>query len=342
MTHERVAMVFRYEVSYTGVSPGLQRLYGRGSDVNNHILHVLRMREYAHSQYPFTMTACSDPTQLSRSVRVITDLNGPYGIAFNSRGEMIVSEYWGEQISVFNIRGERIRTIRSRYPMNPRNIAIDDMDNIYVSSDGQLQKFTSSGELTECVRKIGSNEVEFDPRGVTLHNNYVYVCDSDNHCIRVFDLDLNFIKTIGPHSKGNGEFNTPEDIKFDTNGDMYVTQMVTRPDLYKSGVQVLDSNGHFIRVFGEERRISYTLAHLHIIDKYVYASFVSKSSLPRSDVDFYVINDFYSCIVVYKTSGEFVSSFGDVDYEEEEFRHPASIASCPNGFVYVCDLYNDS
>ena len=69
--------VFRYEVSYTGVSPGLQRLYGRGSDVNNHILHVLRMREYAHSQYPFTMTACSDPTQLSLPVRVITDLNGP-------------------------------------------------------------------------------------------------------------------------------------------------------------------------------------------------------------------------------------------------------------------------
>ena len=27
----------------------------------------------------------------------------------------------------------------------------------------QLQKFTSSGELTKCIRQIGSNEVEFDP-----------------------------------------------------------------------------------------------------------------------------------------------------------------------------------
>ena len=201
MLQKKKLRVSRYEVSYSGVSSDLQRLYGRGSDVNNHILHVLRMREY---QYPFTMTACSDPTQLSRPVRVVTGLKGPYGIAFNSRGKMIVSEYWEDQISVFNVRGERIQTIRSRddcpeQMVNLREVAIDDMDNIYVSSEGQLQKFTSSGELTEYIRKIGCNEVEFDPIGITIHSNYVYVCDCNNHCIRVFDMDLNFIKSIGSY-----------------------------------------------------------------------------------------------------------------------------------------------
>ena len=38
------------------------------------------------------MTVYLDPTQLGRPVRVVTDLGGPYGIAYNSRGEMIVSE----------------------------------------------------------------------------------------------------------------------------------------------------------------------------------------------------------------------------------------------------------
>ena len=332
--------VFRYEVSYTGVSPGLQRLYGRGSDVNNHILHVLRMREYGHSQYPFTMTACSDPTQLSLPVRVITGFRGPCGIAFNSRGEMIVScEYWEDQISVFNIRGERIRTIRSRdvCPEEmeyPRSMAIDDADNIYVCSRGQLQKFTSSGELTKCIRKISSNEVEFNPHGITLHNNHVYVCD--NHCIRVFDLDLNFIKTIGSHGKGKGEFNSPKDIKFDASGHMYIA------DLGNGRVQVLDSSGRFIRVFGEEQREPYGLAHLHIIDKYVYASLIPRSFLLCSVFN---IQDSDCCIVVYKTSGEFVTSFGDEGYEDGEeegveFWLPASIASCSNGFVYVCDWFN--
>ena len=41
----------------------------------------------------------------------------------------------------------------------PRDIAIYDMDNIYVSSDHKLQKFTSSGELIKkCVFQEGSEE----------------------------------------------------------------------------------------------------------------------------------------------------------------------------------------
>ena len=38
------------------------------------------------------MTVYPDPTQLGSPVRVVKDLKGPYGIASNSRGEMIVSE----------------------------------------------------------------------------------------------------------------------------------------------------------------------------------------------------------------------------------------------------------
>ena len=47
-------------------------------------------------------------------VRVVTGLNCPYGIAVNSHGEMIVSECWGKELPVFDIRGQRIRTLGSR------------------------------------------------------------------------------------------------------------------------------------------------------------------------------------------------------------------------------------
>ena len=101
------------------------------------------------------MTVYPDPTQLGRPVRVVTGLYKPYGIAFNSRGEMIISEYSGHKISIFDIRGQKIRTFGSRgdspeQMKYPRGIAIDDADNIYVSSDDKLQKFTSSGELIKC------------------------------------------------------------------------------------------------------------------------------------------------------------------------------------------------
>ena len=271
------------------------------------------------------MTVYPDPTQLGRPVRVVTGLNKPYGIAFNSRGEMIISEYNGHQISIFDIRGKKSRTFGSRgdspeQVKSPQGIAIDDADNIYVSSNHKLQKFTSSGELIECVGQKGSKEGEFnDPRGVTLYDNQVYVCDSYNHRIQVFDLDLNFIGSIGSPGIGRGKFNTPLDVKFDSAGNMYVAEVDNKR------VQVMDTSGRFIRAFGQEGKGKLREpSALHIIDKYVYVSDWSGD-----------------CIVVYETSGQFVTSFGRCGHEKGEFHRPFCITSCADGFIHVCDLVNN-
>ena len=110
-----------------------------------------------------------------------------------------------------------------------------------MSSSDKLQKFTSNGELIKFAGQKGGKEGEFnDPRGVTLHDNQVYVCDADNHRIQVFDLNLNFVRSIGSRGKGRGEFNKPFDVKLDTAGNIYVA------DFMNSRVQVLDNSGHFI------------------------------------------------------------------------------------------------
>ena len=323
--------VSRYKVPYRGVSQGRQKLYIPGSDGEiRNILHVLRIREYGQYQYPFTMKMYRDPTQSARSV--VFGLNRPYGIAFNSRGEMIVSEHWGHQIAIVDTRyhqitychigGQRIRTFGScgdspEQMIFPAGIAIDDMDNIYVTSKHKLQKFTSSGELIKCVGQEGSKEGEFDdPLGLALHNNQVYVCDQNNHRIQVFDLDLNFIQSIGSYGRGKGELAEPHDVKFDTYGNMYIA------DCGNKRVQVLDRSGHFIRVFGEEGKgkLSGPTA-LHIVDivKYVYVS------------------DGYRKGLVYNPSGQFVTSFGMKSWH---CTH-AGITSCADGFIYVCDSYGN-
>ena len=251
-------------------------------------------------------------------MRVVTDLDGPYGIAFNSRGEMIVSEHVGHRVTIFDVRGQRIRTFCPEQMVYPKGITIDGMDNIYVGSEHKLQKFTSSGELIKCVGQNGSKEGEFnEPRGVTLHNNQVYVCDRYNHRIQVFDLDLNFIQSTGNE---RGEFEEPYDVKFDTDGYMYVAEHGKRR------VQVLDRSGHFIRMFCEEGKGKPRLcqpAALHIVDKHVYVS-----------------DDSCHCIVVYETSGQFVTSFGRCGQKEGEFSRPRYITSCVDGFIHVCDVSN--
>ena len=258
-------------------------------------------------------------------MRVVTGLNRPYGIAFNSRGEMIISERSSHQISICDIRGQKIRTFGSHGDSPeqmkcPAGIAIDDADNIYVSSWHKLQKFTSSGELIKCVGQRGSKEGEFnEPRGVTLYDNQVYVCDSYNHRIQVFDLDLNFIRSIGSYGKGRGEFYAPLDVKFDSAGNMYVAEYSN------TRVQVMDINGRFIRAFGQEGKGKLRgPSALHIIDNFVYVSDLRGN-----------------CIVVYETSGQFVTSFGRCCHEEGEFRYPYCITSYADGFIHVSDCLNN-
>ena len=49
----------------------------------------------------------------------------------------------------------------------------------------------------------------------------------------------------------------------------------------------------------------------------------------------------YPVIVVYETSGQFVTSFGRCGHEEGEFCYPYCITSCADGFIHVCDFWNN-
>ena len=304
-----VASPSRYEVTYTSVSRG------------RHKLHV-QVNDKEINGSPFTVTVYPDPKQLGNPVRTVTGLAGAYGIAFNNREEMIVSECGADRLSIIDTRGHKIRTFGSHgdsphQMIYPAGIATDDSGNIYVSSQHKLQKFTSTGELIKCVGRKGGKEGEFDdPRGLTLRDNLVYVCDCNNHRIQVFDLDLNFVRSIGSRGSGRGEFDRPFDVKFDTAGNMYVAEGGN------GRVQVMDSSDRFIREFGRGK-LSGPLGLL-IADKYVYVSDISGH-----------------CIVVYETSGQYVTSFGRRGENKGEFVGPYCITSCVDGFIHVCDLGND-
>ena len=301
-----VATPSRYEVTYAPVSRG------------RHKLHV-QVNDKEINGSPFTVTVYPDPKQLGHPVRTVTGLAGPYGIAFNNREEMIVSEYGAHRVSILDTRGQKIRTFGSRgdsphQMMRPTGIATDDSGNIYVCSDRKLQKFTSTGELMKCVGREGGKEGKLDdPRGLTLRDNLVYVCDRNNHRIQV---DLNFVRSIGSRGSGRGEFDKPFDVKFDTAGNMYVA------DGGNERVQVMDISRRFIREFGRGKLSQ--PSGLLIADKYVYVSDLSGH-----------------CIVVYETSGQYVTSFGRPGRNEGEFLSPFCITSCVDGFIHVCDCFNN-
>ena len=287
----------QYKVSYTPVSRG------------QHKLHV-QINHIEINGSPFTVTVYPDPRQLGHPVRTVTGIDGPRGIAFNGYQDMIVSEWGQNKLSIFDIKGQKIRSFGSfgsgpSQMIYPKTIVTDNANNIYVSSDHKLQKFTNGGALIRCIGGLGSKKGEFDfPRGIKLHNKQIYVCDSKNHRIQVFDLDLNFSRSIDIQST-----DTAYDIEFDGAGNVYVA------DNGNSRVLVTDGSGHAVRKFGGGKLRG--PSGLLIADKYLYVS-----------------DSGSGCIVVYETSGQFVTSFG-------RFHSARCITSCSDGFIYVCDFTAD-
>ena len=302
-----------YEMLYT------PQLRGR------YTLHVSVNRTEIQGS-PFTVVVYPDPTQLHQPVWVIEGVEAPYGAAFNSYGEMYVTEYYNRQVAVLDSSGRKISTIGSKGDgpgqfQQPRYIAIDSNDNIYVTNEHKLQKFNRNGEF---VKSVGSGSKGSKPgefyltHGVKIHHNQVYVCDCYNHRIQVFDLDLVFIKSFGTHGSGQGQYDRPCDLAFDSQGNIYVS------DYANNRVQVLDPNGRYLRQFGGKSRPGKLKGPegIHIAHDCVYVSDCGNN-----------------CIAVFQLSGAFLTSFGREGEGRGEFKYPKGIVFDCDGFLYVCELF---
>ena len=59
---------------------------------------------------------------------------------------------------------------------------------------------------------------QFDcPQDIKFYKNQIYVVDSDNHRIQIFDINGNFIAKFGSEGKEDGELKKP--YKFDIYDD---------------------------------------------------------------------------------------------------------------------------
>ena len=306
-----------YEVTYTPTTRGRHELCVK---VNNDQIQGS----------PSKVVVYPDPTQLHQPVRMIKGVKFPYGVAFNSHGKMYVTESsrGNGQIAVLDSSGKRICTIGSQGDRPgqfqwPCCIAIDSSDNVYVTSQHKLQKFDRNGKFVKSVGsgRVGSRPGEFRlPRGVKVHQNQVYVCDFGNDRIQVFDLELFFITSFGTKGSGEGQYDRPNELAFDREGNIYVGELGNKR------VQVLDPNGHYLRHFGHESGPGKLdeLAGIHIAHNCVYVS------------------DYRNhCIVVFQLSGAFLTSFGKEGKGRGQFDFPCGVVFDCNGFLYVCDWINN-
>ena len=103
--------------------------------------------------------------KLGTPIKIIGGLKGPWGVAVNKRGDIIVTENGGHCVSIFSLAGEKIKSFGSLGSNNgqlncPEGVAVDTDDNILVADcdNHRIQKFTSDGNFIASVGKHLASE----------------------------------------------------------------------------------------------------------------------------------------------------------------------------------------
>ena len=89
------------------------------------------------------------------------------------------------------------------------------------------------------------------PQGVFVNDQYIYICDTDNNRIVLFDHDGNFVKTVGkPESNmfTEGSIYKPVAVAVDAYGRMFIVSSTTY-----EGIIVMNDDGAFFGFIGAQK-----------------------------------------------------------------------------------------
>ena len=296
--------------------------------------HQLHIRVYGKSikGSPYTVVAMPSLQSLGKPVRTIGNTKTPWGIAINSKGQIVVAERYGHYISVFTPEGHKIRSFGSRGSAQgqfnyPRGVAVDRDDKIIVM-DGEnhrVQKFTSEGKFLVTVGTKGSSALQFDyPTGVGINsmNDKVYILEQNNHRIQILNMDLTYSSSFGVSGAGDGQFNNPYDIAFDSINNLYIV------DASNNRIQVFTPDGKFLRKFGTFGRGNGQLNWPYSI------------AIDGNDT-VYVAEHGNNRISVFTTQGQFLRSIGSKGTADGQLQSPRGVAIDKDGFILVSDGGNN-
>ena len=252
-----------------------------------------------------------------RPVMTIKGLNDPVGIAVCANGDIVVAERTRNYITIFNKKGEKIRSIKRTTLgefIDLYGVAISNDEHILVTDEHRLQKLTTDGV---CVKSVGNNHgkrrLKFNmPKTSAVHptTGEIFVADSTNHCIQVFNgADLSF-----SHSISNGNITRPCDVAVDSEGYLYI---LSTHSVYK-----FTTTGQYIHTIATKNNSPWMYLAIH--HKHIYIT----------DTDNH-------CVLIYDTNGTQLYSFGTKGSGEGEFNRPRGITVDTSGNVYVCDSWNN-
>jgi sugar lactone lactonase YvrE len=171
----------------------------------------------------------------------------PIGAAIDEKDRLFVSDADLHTITCFSPDGEVLAVFGGDKLERPAGLAVDDpLRRLYVADAKARKVFVFDLDKLEFVRTIGTpmngdseqlgafiapTNVAVDPDGL------LYVVDTFNNKIQVFDTDGEPVRSFGRLAEGAGGFPRPKGIAFDSDGHVYVV------DAMKNQFEILTRDG---------------------------------------------------------------------------------------------------
>ncbi len=176
------------------------------------------------------------------------------------------------------------------------------------------------------------------PRSVAVDAvGRIYVADSGNNRVQIFNADGSFLRQFGSTCKldtkegcqgdGRGQFNEPWGIAVDKEGNVYVS------DTWNHRIQKFDKDGQFLNMWGVFESTGGELGKS-------FAFYGPRQLAVGLDGKLYAMDTGNKRVQVFSPDGSFASQFGGGGVTEGVFDEPTGIAQDAAGNWYVADAWN--
>jgi DNA-binding beta-propeller fold protein YncE len=176
------------------------------------------------------------------------------GIAIDDDDRLFVSDGKMHRVLIFNPKHEVEGQITEGL-VDPVGLAIDTANRfLYVVDTQQDQVIVYDADSLKPLRRIGTGGKNHflttpgdfgAPQGIAVdQDGNVYVTDTMNNRVEIFDADGNFLSTFGKAGDGPGYFARPKGIAVDSDGHIWVA------DQMQDRLQVFNRDGQLLTYIG--------------------------------------------------------------------------------------------
>ncbi|NDJ33853.1 MAG: hypothetical protein GYB64_04260 [Chloroflexi bacterium] len=220
---------------------------------------------------------------------------------------------------------------------------VSDRMRLYIRKDVFAQVWdygVAASEIAEAVDPYATNVRELEPtlafgvgelnrpHGVDIGpDGLIYVADTENHRIVVYERDGTLVRTIGAQggAPAQGVLNEPWDVAVASDGSVLVA------DTWNYRVVRFSAEGEFLDQWG-------VAGPGQVTDPF---ALWGPRGIAVDDQDrVYVSDTGNKRIQVYSLGGRFIRQIGSGGFGEGQLDEPADVEIGPDGLVYVADTWN--